>query len=211
MSASILNPQNLIAIDSLQSAIEKYLDITTVVEPSNAMAAIEVRVMVIGANKLNPLPKPSCFDLYVPYEWNLPVVVSVRATGANSYNSLAGQAAWLNVQLANLLENELYEIKGVGQELDTPKGLKVSGVMNKLKVVGDAELTNATFSNSGFSGNKEGDNFENYDGPFTYREDWNLTMVLTLHREFYSPTLKEVRFYNELLDEEVVVPPEESK
>lgn len=86
MSAPKLKPDALIAIDKLRSDIESYLDMPTIVEPSNAMAAIEVRIMVIGANTLNPLPKDNDVELYVPYEWNLPVVVSVRATGETLTN-----------------------------------------------------------------------------------------------------------------------------
>ncbi len=31
---------------------------------------------------------------------------------------------------------------------------------------------------------KKGADFDPFDGPFTYREDWSLTMVLTVHRDF---------------------------
>ncbi|HIF6163805.1 TPA: hypothetical protein ACX3IN_004852 [Vibrio parahaemolyticus] len=209
MSAPSLHPESLAAINKLKAEIERYLDITTIVEPNNAMAAIEVRLMVTGASTLNPLPKPDGYAPFVPYEWNLPVVVCVRATGGNAGNALAGQATWINMQLANFLENELVEVRDVGQILKVPKGMMQLGPKNKMHIVGDAEITNAKFTQSGFTGDKEAADFDPFDGPFTYREDWSLTMVLTVHRDFYSPTLREVRFYNELLNEEVVVPPEE--
>ncbi|WP_219079373.1 hypothetical protein [Vibrio parahaemolyticus] len=91
------------------------------------MAAIEVRLMVTGASTLNPLPKPDCYAPFVPYEWNLPVVVCVRATGGNAGNALAGQATWINMQLANFLENELVEVRDVGQILKVPKGMMQLG------------------------------------------------------------------------------------
>lgn len=210
MSAPYLSPTNLTAIDKLKGIIESYLNMTTIVEPNNAMAAIEVRMMVTGAQSLNRLARPDEFLPYVPYEWILPVVVSVRATGGNASNSLAGQAAIINMQLANMLENELVEVRDVGQILATPRGMMQTGPENKLKIVGDAELSDAKFSQSGFTGNKETDDFDTYDGPFVYREDWTLTMTLTVHREFYSPTLTEVRFYNPDFDTEIVIPPEDT-
>ena len=211
MSAPYLKPTNLIAIDKLKKKIEHYLTMTTIVEPNNAMAAIEVRMMVTGTTKLNRLPRPSSFLPFVPYEWNLPVVISVRATGGNADNALAGQAALINLQLANMLENEFIEVRDVSQILQVPQGLQQLGPENKLKIVGDAELTDAKFQQSGFTGNKETDNFDAYDGPFVYREDWTLTMTLTVHREFFSPTLTEITFYNPTFDSEIVIPPPEDE
>ncbi len=205
MSAPSLHPESLTAINKLRAAIESYLDITTIVEPNNAMAAIEVRMMVLGKQKFLPLPLEVTPTHYVPYEWQLPITISVRATGGNAGNSLAGQAAWINMQLSNYLENELIEIKGVTQTLKTAKGLKIKGKSFGLSIVGDAEIVDPKFITSGFVGNKEQDDFETHDGPFTYVENWSVTMVLTVHRGFDSPLVSELIFDNELLNEQLTV------
>ncbi|MBE8578636.1 hypothetical protein [Vibrio sp. OPT18] len=211
MSAPELKPEKLVAINKLKAEIERYLNITTVVEPSNAMSAIEVRIMFTGTQKLNQLPKPDGdFDSYVPYEWILPVVVSVRATGGNADHSLSGQAAWINLQLANYLDNELYEVRGVTQVIQVPRGLMQLGPMNRLRIIGDAEITDAKFISSTFSGDKPSDDYEPHIELFTYREDWNLNVVLTVHRDFETPELREVRFYNVETDEEIQVTNKES-
>ncbi|WP_031417458.1 hypothetical protein [Vibrio parahaemolyticus] len=191
MSAPTLHPESLTAINKLRLAIERYLDITTIVEPNNAMAAIEVRMMLLGQQKFTPLPmtRPTS---YVAYEWQLPVTISVRTTGGNAGNALAGQAAWINMQLSNYLENELVEVKNVTQTLKAPKGMRQRGAANTLSIVGDAEMVDPQFKGSGFVGNKEQDDHETYDGPFTYIENWQVTMVLTVHRGYHNPLLSEV-------------------
>lgn len=209
MSSPDLKPEQLFAINKLKDAIEQYLDITTIVEPNNAMSAIEVRMMVTGAQKISQLPKPDWAEPYVPYEWVLPVVVSVRTTGGNAQNVLSGQAAWINLQLSNFLENELYEIKKVTQVIKVPRGMTRLGPKNSIRIVGDAEIVEPKFLNSGFSGDKQTNDYDTFDGPFTYREDWSIKMVLTLHRDFDSPELRELRFYNEAFDEEIVISKQE--
>ncbi|EOW2077597.1 hypothetical protein ACNZ70_001922 [Vibrio mimicus] len=204
MSAPTLHPESLTVINKLREAIERYLDITTIVEPNNAMAAIEVRIMIVGQQKFTPLPMDA-IKSYVAYEWLLPVTISVRITGGNAGNALAGQAAWINMQLSNFLENELIEIKGVTQTLKVPKGLAIYSKSNTLSIVGDAEIIDPQFKVSGFVGNKEQDDHETYDGPFTYVENWSITMVLTVHRGFDNTLVRELIFENDLLDEQVTV------
>lgn len=213
MSAPKLHPESLTAINKLRLAIERYLGITTIVEPNNAMAAIEVRMMVIGQQKFTPLAMPYPTH-YVAYEWLLPVTISVRATGGNAGNALAGQAAWLNMQLSNYLENELVEIKKVTQTLKVPKGMSQRGTANTLSIVGDAEIVDPQFKASGFVGNKEQDDHETYDGPFTYIENWQVTMALTVHRGYNNPLVSEITFdayVYDHLDEQITVSKEDAE
>ena len=213
MSAPTLHPESLTAINKLRLAIESYLGITTIVEPNNAMAAIEVRMMAVGQQKFTPLPMPSPTH-YVAYEWLLPVTISVRATGGNPGNALAGQAAWLNMQLSNYLENELVEIKKVTQTLKVPKGMSQRSTANTLSIVGDAEMVDPQFKASGFVGNKEQDDHETYDGPFTYIENWQVTMALTVHRGYNNPLVSEITFdayVYDHFDEQIIASKEDAE
>ncbi|MCY9855819.1 hypothetical protein [Vibrio mediterranei] len=186
-----------VAIEKLKAQLEAALGIETVIEPSNAMARKEIRIMASPKGGLTRLPMSGLKDA-VPYEMMLDVVVSMRLSGGNTSHFLTAQAMEASSALGLHLGHESVSIENVAQAITLPK-------LGELSVVGDAELTDAKQINVLWSGSQDSEEFETSDELFVYREDWQMSLLLTIHRRFDNPLLKHVTLRNTQTQEEIHV------
>ncbi|MGL4830862.1 MAG: hypothetical protein ACRCXG_16380, partial [Vibrio sp.] len=121
-------------IRALEKALEEALGMQAVVEPSNAIARKEVRVMFNGIRGLNRLPL-AVQGSYVPYEMLVDVVISARVSGGNTQCFLSSQQMQLNLCMTDFLANDLIVLKDIGEALPVGFG----GWNERLTIVGDAE------------------------------------------------------------------------
>lgn len=183
-------------INALKAELEKCFATQVVIEPSNAVARKEMRVMFNGLRSLNRLSVQSQGS-YTPYEMLIDVVISARVSGGNTECFLASQQMQLNILLTEYLTNELLIFPNIGEMLPVGFG----NLDQRLEIVGDAELFNATKQNSGWSAPKETDDFTPRDDLFVWREDWQATLVMTVHKHFINPKVSEITSVNQLSGE----------
>ncbi len=169
-------------IRALEKALESAMGMEAVVEPSNAVARKEIRVMFNGIRSMSRLPLATQ-GAYVPYETLIDVVISARVSGGNTQCFLASQQVQLNLCITDFLTNDLIVLKDIGEEL--PAGF--GGLSERLTIVGDAEISDARKIASGWSETKQSDDFERKPDLFVWREDWQATLELTTHKYFIYP------------------------
>ncbi|CAK1711290.1 conserved hypothetical protein [Vibrio crassostreae] len=174
-------------IRALEKALETSLGMQVVVEPSNAVTRKEVRVLFNGIRALNRLPLTTQGS-YIPYEMLLDVVISARVSGGNTQCFLSSQQIQLNLRMTDYLTHDLIVLKDIGEDL--PAGF--GEFCERLTVVGDAEISDARKTSSGWSEPKQNDDFDPKDDLFTWREDWQATLVLTVHKHFTNPDVTEI-------------------
>ncbi|MBT2919824.1 hypothetical protein [Vibrio anguillarum] len=191
-------------IRALEKALEEALGMQAVVEPSNAIARKEVRVMFNGIRGLNRLPL-AVQGSYVPYEMLVDVVISARVSGGNTQCFLSSQQMQLNLCMTDYLTNDLIVLKDIGEALPVGFG-ELSG---RLTVVGDAEISDARKIGSSWSEPKRDDDFEHKDELFVWREDWQATLELTVHKQFTNPEVTEITAQSELTGESHTISDEE--
>lgn len=201
----------MIVLDKLEQRLEAHFAgpdaMHVVTEPSNAMSRREIRLMPIE-QRLNEADRMSEWTSYVPYELVLVLLLSVRLSGGNSNKNLTADALLHAIALNELLTQRLMVLEGVDEELTDMRIDAAPGW--QLKVVGDAELVNAKRLRSGFAGNQEGEEFEQRkDELYTWREDWQVSLVMTVHRVFPNPLLRQLILTNDITGEDIIVPPEE--
>lgn len=192
-------------INALKTELEKRFNTQVVVEPSNAIARKEMRVMLNGVRALNRLSVMTQGS-YTPYEMLIDVVISARVSGGNTQCFLASQQMQLNILLTEYLTNELLIFTDIGERLPVGFG----NLDQRLEIVGDAELFNATKQGSGWSAPKENDNFQHQDELFTWREDWQVTLAMTVHKHFINPKVREITSVNQLSGESSTITDEDN-
>ncbi len=183
-------------IRALKTSLEETLGMQAVIEPSNAIARKEVRVMFNGIRSMSRLPLATQ-GAYVPYETLIDVVISARVSGGNTQCFLASQQMQLNLCMTDFLTNDLIVLKDIGETL--PAGF--GGLSERLTIVGDAEVSDARKIGSGWSEPKHDDDFEHKDELFVWREDWQATLELTTHKHFTNPDVTEITAHSELTGE----------
>ncbi len=183
-------------IRALKTSLEEALGMQAVVEPSNAVARKEVRVMFNGIRSLNRLPLATQGS-YVPYEMLVDVVISARVSGGNTQCFLSSQQMQLNLCMTDFLTNDLIVLEGIGEALPVGFG----GLSERLTIKGNAEISDARKIGSGWSEPKSDDNFEHKDALFVWREDWQATLELTVHKQFTNPGTSAVTVVSELTGE----------
>lgn len=183
-------------IRALERALEEALGMQAVVEPSNAIARKEVRVMFNGIRSLNRLPL-AAQGSYVPYEMLVDVVISARVSGGNKQCFLSSQQMQLNLCMTDYLTNDLMVLKDIGEAL--PAGF--GGLSERLTIKGDAEISGARRADSGWSEPKQNDDFDHKPELFVWREDWQATLELTVHKHFTNPNVTEITAHSELTGE----------
>lgn len=189
----------MIVLDKLEQLLEANFAgpdaMHVVTEPSNAMSRREIRLMVTE-HRLSEADKMTEFTAYTPYELILDLILSVRLSGGNSNKTLSTDALLHSIVLNELLTQRLVVLEGVDEVLTD---MRVTPTMGwELKVVGDAELVNAKRLRSGFAGDQEGEEFEQRkDDLYTWREDWKISLVMTVHRVFPNPTLHQITWTND--------------
>ncbi|CAH8242749.1 conserved hypothetical protein [Vibrio aestuarianus] len=191
-------------IRALEKALEEAIGMQAVVEPSNAVARKEVRVMFNGVQGLNRLPLATQGS-YVPYEMLVDVVISARVSGGNTQCFLSSQQMQLNLCMTDHLTNDLIVLKDIGESL--PAGF--GGPSDRLTIMGDAEISGARKVASGWSEPKRDDDFEHKDEMFVWREDWQATLELTVHKQFNNPKVTEITAHSELTGESHTISNEE--
>lgn len=187
-------------INAIKAELEKRFATQVVIEPSNAIARKEMRVIFNGLRALNRLSTQSQGS-YIPYEMLIDVVISARVSGGNTSCFLANQQMQLNILLTEYLTNELLIFPDIGERLPIGFG----NLDQRLEIVGDAELFNATKQGSGWSAPKDNDNFEHQDELFTWREDWQVTLAITVHKHFINPKVTEITSVNQLSGESSII------
>ncbi len=192
-------------IRALEQRLETALGIEAVVEPSNALARKEVRVMFNGIRALNRLPLPSQGS-FVAYEMLVDVVISARVSGGNTQCFLSSQQMQLNLCMTDYLTHDLIVLKGIGESLPVGFG----ELSERLTVVGDAEVSDARKVASGWSESKQNDDVEHQETLFTWREDWQATLEMTVHKHFTNPDVTEITAVNELSGESHTITDEEA-
>lgn len=145
-------------IRALEKALETSLGMQVVVEPSNAVTRKEVRVLFNGIRALNRLPLTTQGS-YIPYEMLLDVVISARVSGGNTQCFLSSQQIQLNLRMTDYLTHDLIVLKDIGEDL--PAGF--GEFCERLTVVGDAEVSDARKTSSGWSEPKQNDDFDPKD------------------------------------------------
>ena len=201
---STLTIKPIKAILALMQCIEKRLGMEAVVEPSNAVARKEVRIMLTGTQKLTRLDATHTAS-FVPYEALVDVTISLRVSGGNTEHVISSQALAYNLELSEYLEHDLIVLKGIGQDLQNRSEEHTSELQSRLVIVGDGELTQVKFMNAGFSSPKSDDDYDSRDELFVYRIDYTAKLMLTVHRQFYNPKLKQITAMNETYNEEMVI------
>ncbi|NAW98986.1 MULTISPECIES: hypothetical protein [unclassified Vibrio] len=191
-------------IRALEKVLEEALGMQAVVEPSNAIARKEVRVMFNGIRGLNRLPL-AVQGSYVPYEMLVDVVISARVSGGNTQCFLSSQQMQLNLCMTDFLANDLIVLKDIGEAL--PPGF--GGLSERLTIKGDAEISDARKIGSSWSEPKRDDDFEHKDELFVWREDWQATLELTVHKQFTNPEVTEITAHSELTGESHTISDEE--
>lgn len=191
-------------IRALKTSLEEALGMQAVIEPSNAIARKEVRVMFNGIRSMSRLPLATQ-GAYVPYETLIDVVISARVSGGNTQCFLASQQMQLNLCMTDFLTNDLIVLKEIGEAL--PAGF--GGLNERLTIVGDAEISDARKMGSGWSEPKRDDDFEHKDELFVWREDWQATLELTVHKQFTNPDVTEITAHSELTGESHTISDEE--
>lgn len=204
--------------DALERALEAHFGRRTsdssralhvVTEPSNAMARREIRIMPT-AQRLAQADAVSAWVAYTPYELVIDVTISVRLSGGNSNKLLTSEAMLHAITLQELLTQRLMVLKDIGEPLPDMRADMTAGW--QLAIVGDAELTGAKRLASGFAGSQQGPEFEQRkDDLYTWREDWQASLVMTVHRTFPNPRLQQMVFTEACTGHEIVVPTHEPK
>lgn len=189
----------------LEKTLEAALGMQAVVEPSNAIARKEVRVMFNGIRGLNRLSTAAQRD-YVPYEMLVDVVISARISGGNTRGFLASQQMQLNLCMTDYLTNDLIVLKNIGEALPVGFG----DLSERLTIVGDAELLDTRKVASGWSEPKRDDDFDHKDDLFVWREDWHATLELTVHKHFINPNVREITSVNQLSGESSTITNEDN-
>ncbi len=191
-------------IRALEKALESATGMEAVVEPSNAVARKEIRVMFNGVRAMNRLPIATQ-GAYVPYEMLVDVVISARVSGGNTQCFLSSQQMQLNLCLTDFLTNDLIVLKDIGEAL--PVGF--ADLSERLTIMGDAEISDAKKIASGWSEPKQNDDFERKEELFVWREDWQATLELTVHKHFTNPDVTEITAVSELTGESHTISDEE--
>ncbi|MGQ3662063.1 hypothetical protein [Citrobacter braakii] len=182
----------MIAIDKLRAFFMHQFDVSAIMEPNNAMARRSVRIAQTGM-ALNPLSMKVPFTDRVPYELLLKLQVTLRLSGGNAGDWLTHQIIESGVGFHCHLGDDLVVLKDVAETLpflDSPDS--DSGFFGA-EIVGDAELTDVKRVGSGYEHGAQ-NTFEPDGNLYTYSEVWTCTLVLTLHRLFNNPHLKQVVF-----------------
>ncbi len=190
-----------VVLDKLKAALDSRFNMQAVVEPSNAVARREIRVMADNI-QLNRIPSQA-YAQYIPYEGVINAVVSMRVSGGNTKHFLSAQAMQYAIAMAHYLEHQVVVIKDVAQKLDDMK--PIDDLFNWMEIVGDAEIISVKEMSTGWSGNKSDDDYDNSDELFVYRKDWQVSIGITIHSHFYNPTLSQMNFINEIDDSVIEV------
>ncbi len=193
-----------VVLQKIKEKLDARFNMEAVVEPSNAVARREIRVMASDL-ELNRIPAAP-YSVYTPYEGVMKAVISMRVSGGNTNRFLSAQAMQYTIAMEQYLMHELFIIENVAQKLDDMK--PTDDRINWSEIVGDAEIikVNRDESSSGWSGTKDDDDYDNSDELFVYRKDYQVLIALTIHRHFYNPLIKQMDFVDQLTDEVIEVP-----
>lgn len=187
-------------VAKLREWLETELNMTAIMAPNNALSRRSVRIAALG-RKLSPLPFKIQQD-YTPLELLQDVQITVRLSGGNAGDYLTSQMIQTGIALQCLFTDDLMVLKDVGQQIhqldrDQP------GRYSFTRIVGDAEMVSARRISSGIEVDAEAD--QQSSKPYIWSETWVVEMVMTVHRYFNNPKLKQVVFHLEPTGEEFIV------
>lgn len=190
----------MIVLKKLREKLEKQLNMTAVMSPNNALSRRSVKISP-GAPKLSRLPVNPQRD-FEALEMLVNVQITVTLSGANAGDFLASQILQTGTALHCFLTEDLFIIHEVDQELSLLRH-DTSGHYIRTCIVGDAELVGARRINYGVTNDAEPD--KHSDKLHVWTETWGAQLVMTLHRYFHNPLLKEVTYTDERTGEELIV------
>jgi hypothetical protein len=187
-------------VDKLRVWLETELNMTAIMAPNNALSRRSVRIAALG-RKLSPLPFKIQQD-YTPLELLQDVQITVRLSGGNAGDYLTSQMIQTGIALQCLFTDDLMVLEDVGQQIhlldrDQP------GRYLFTRIVGDAEMVSARRISSGIEVDAESDQHSNK--PYIWSETWVVEMVMTVHRYFNNPKLKQVVYHRDPTGEEFIV------
>ncbi|MFV0262032.1 MAG: hypothetical protein ACK5JN_06280 [Kluyvera sp.] len=179
-------------------------DVTSIMEPNNAMARRSVRIAQTGMT-LSQLSMNVPFTDRVPYELLLRLQVTLRLSGGNAGDQLTHQIAESGVLFHCRLRDDLVVLKDVAEVLPYLNEPGGESGFTGAEIVGDAELMDAKRVASGYEHGAQ-NGFEPDGNLYVYNEVWTCTLALTLHRLFDNPRLKMAVFTPDNDDPLVVTP-----
>lgn len=195
--------QTMKVITALEAELESRFGIEAIIEPSNARARLEIRVVPSGITSIKRLSADNMFQP-VAYEVLMKVGITLRISGGNTNGYLATQATLLTIDMHEYLVHDLIVLKDIGEPLKIP-GKRMASLDHRLDLVGDAELIDAKREQAGWTGTKEQDDYGHTEELFVFREDWSATLVMTAHRHYFNPRLKQITAINDITHTETVI------
>lgn len=201
----------MIVIDKLRTILEQRFDMTAIHEPNNAMSRRSVRIAQAGM-RINPLSKEDMGADFTPYELLLTLQISFKLSGGNAGDYLTHQIMEHGILFQCALIDDLMLIKDIDEDLPLLRDHTASngGGFFMTRLVGDAEITDSKRIASGYEGGAK-ETFSASGEPYIYTEVWSCTLVMTLHRLFNNPRLKQVTYIQDAPACDVLIVPPESE
>ncbi|WP_108945619.1 hypothetical protein [Shewanella halifaxensis] len=192
-------------IDKLVEKLLGEFPTVAIVEPSNANANRQIRIKVTNT-RLSPLPHVNPNVRYQPYEMRLSVIISYRLYGGNVDNYLTHQAMNDSLILTEMLSQQHLTITDVAEPIKDLNALKAKGNSGwSLVAVGDADLINVTRVGDDFESSSDVNDHEMKDQLMAYEDQWGGELIMTVHRHYPNPLLKQIILKNEYSDEETTI------
>lgn len=192
--------RSLIVIERLREYLQQQLNMTVIADPNNAIARRAVRVTPVSTS-MSRLPADGTGN-FTPFELLLGIQISLKLSGGNAGDFLTSQIIESGIGLQCFLIDDLVILKDVTQELPALDNDSV-GLFTSTRIVGDAELTDPRRVGSNIDNNAQND--QQSSDLFFYTEVWSATLVMTIHRYFVNPRLREVTYTNTGTNEELIV------
>ena len=193
------------ALDKLKESLQGRLRTVSIMEPSNATARRHIRVKP-GNIKLTPIYTMNNYIGYLPYECKMDIIISYRLSGGNARESMTNTSMTESLLITEMLTRGVITIDDVGEEITDREKLKKQHPDWSMKIVGEAVLYNASRVGDGFANDSQmSDQNEILDELFFYEDQWKATLVLTLHRYFPNPLLKNIIMTNDTSKEDMEI------